>query len=158
MKKNRMQFGICLLLLALGSRMVLAEAEKVRELNREIVLLNLINGLYLTTEQTESLIDIIIEADRVRETYERAFNKREKEFEKVLGDVKDVLMIGDEIPEDLKHRVHKMKEIQHGLEDERGEKLIRLESQVEGFLTRNQLATIFRRMYWPGISCPKMRK
>ena len=70
MKNNRLQFGICLLLLALGGRMVFADTEKVRELNREIVLLNLINGLYLTTDQAESLIDIIVEADMVREAYE----------------------------------------------------------------------------------------
>jgi len=153
-----MQFGICLLLLALGGRMVFADTEKVRELNKEIVLLNLINGLYLTTEQTKSLIDIIVEADQVQEAYEKAFKKRERDFEEVLKDVKEVLMSGDEVSADLKHRVRQMKEIQHGLEDERGEKLMSLESQVEGFLTPNQLATIFRRMYWRGISCPKMRK
>ena len=144
MKKAWFQKFICLLLLiswstgGIGSE----KKEKLRQLNRDIVLLNLINGLYLSDEQAVSLIEKIEEADRIREDFEDLLMERKRDFEDILGDVRDVLLKGEEIPEDLKRRVHRMKEIQHRLEDERGEKLGRLESEVEALLTKNQLITI----------------
>ena len=144
MKKRWFRRGVCLLLLGLWSVGVLGEVKKgkIHELNRDIVLLNLINGLYLTEEQTESLIEKIKEAEEAREVFEKVLEKKEKDFEDVLKDVRDVLLTGDEIPDDLKRRVREMKEVQHRLHDERGEKLINLESEVEGLLTKNQLVTI----------------
>ena len=144
MKKRWFRRGVCLLLLGLWSVGVLGEVKKgkIHELNRDIVLLNLINGLYLTEEQTESLIEKINEAEEAREVFEKALEEKEKNFEDVLKDVRNVLLTGGEIPDDLKRRVREMKEIQHRSQDERGEKLINLESEVEGLLTKNQLVTI----------------
>lgn len=144
MKKRWFRRSVCLLLLGLWSVGVLGEVKKgkIHELNRDIVLLNLINGLYLTEEQTVSLIEKIKEAEEAREVFEKALEEKEKNFEDVLKDVRDVLLTGDEIPDDLKRRVREMKEVQHRSQDERGEKLINLESEVEGLLTKNQLVTI----------------
>jgi len=118
------------------------KTQKLHQLNRDIVLLNLINGLYLTTEQTESLIEKIETAEQIRENFFEELERRENQIGDVLEDVREVLLKGQEIPEDLKGRVHRMKEIQHRLEDERGEQLIRVESEVEELLTSNQRIVI----------------
>lgn len=140
----RTKTSIVLLMLILGSALAQGEikSDKLHKLNRDIFLLNLINGLYLTPEQTESLIEIIDEAEKVREDFEKEVERNEGFTEDILNDVRKALMAAEEIPEDLKKRVHKMKEIRHRLEDERGEQLIRLESEVEALLTQNQLLTI----------------
>ena len=140
----RIKTSIVLFMLILVSALAQGEIknDKLHKLNRDIILLNLINGLYLTPEQTESLIDIIDKAEKVREDFEREVERNEGFAENVLEEVREVLVNAGEIPDDLKKRVHKMKEIQHRLEDERGEKLIRLESEVEELLTQNQILTI----------------
>jgi len=118
------------------------KVHKLHQLNRDVVLLNLINGLYLTTEQTENLIDKIESAEQVRENFLNELERRKDQIEEVLEEVREALLKGQEIPENLKRRVHRMKEIKHRLEDERGEKLIRLESEVEKLLTPNQRIVI----------------
>lgn len=144
MQKQR-HIPICLLLIVLGSTASLGgidKPEKIHKLHRDIVLLNLINGLYLTPEQTESIIDKIEEAEEARKDFQQEIERRKKDVEDVLEDLEAVLLKGEEIPEDLKKRVHRMKEIQHSLENEMGEKLVRLESEVGVLLTKNQLITI----------------
>lgn len=138
---------LCIVFVAwvgIGSALGLVEDKptKLRQLDREIVLLNLINGLHLTTEQMGALIDKIDEAERVRNEFSWETERRESSFEDILEDVKEVLSKGEEIPEDLKKRVHRMKEDEHGLEDEMGEKLVRLENEVEALLTKNQLIVV----------------
>jgi hypothetical protein len=144
MNLKRTKTYIVLLMLILGSTLAQGEIknDKLHKLNRDILLLNLINGLYLTPEQMESLIDIIDEAEKVREDFEKDVERNEGFAENVLEEVREVLVNAGEIPDDLKKRVHKMKEIQHRLEDERGVRLIRLESEVEALLTQNQMLTI----------------
>ena len=116
--------------------------EKFHDLHHDIVLLNLINGLYLTPEQTESLLDKIKAAEQAREDFIEEIDRRKNEIEDVLEDVRKVLWKGEEIPDELKKRVHRMNQLRHQLEDERGEKLVALESEVENLLTQNQLITI----------------
>ena len=117
-------------------------AEKARQLNHEIVLLNLINGLYLTPEQMQTLIDKVETAEEVRSTFLLELDQNKSVFEDVLTEVRNVLLGGEEIPQDLKKRVHEMKALQHRLEDEKGEKLVRLESELLSLLTENQLLVI----------------
>jgi len=116
--------------------------DRLHQLHHEIVLLNLVNGLYLTPEQMESLIKKIEEAEAARQDFTEEIERRKAEVEDVLEEVREVLMKGEEIPDDLKQSVHRMKEIQHRLEDERGKKLTRLESDVEALLTENQRIVI----------------
>ena len=117
-------------------------AEKARQLNREIVLLNLINGLYLTPEQMQTLVEMVETAEEVRSTFLLELDQNKSVFEDVLTEVRNVLIRGEGIPQDLKKRIHKMKALQHRLEDERGEKLVQLESELLNLLTDNQLLVI----------------
>ena len=114
------------------------DLNRLHRLNKDIVLLNLINGLFLTEAQTRSLIEKIDEAETVRENFNQAMEQEEKAIYRILNDLKKILLQGEEIPEDLKKRIHEMKRIQHELEDRRGERLQTLERDVEALLTPNQ--------------------
>jgi hypothetical protein len=138
--------AIWILFLFFLPAVILGNGEKTRnkliQLNRDITLLNLVNGMYLSAEQMESLIGKIEEAEKIRENFLREIENRDNHFEDVLQDVRDVLLQGDEIPEELKRRVHQMKEMQHRLEDERGEKLLHIQASINDLLTPNQLLVI----------------
>jgi hypothetical protein len=145
MKPKRFVAMICLILLAVGLGQGFGKSdklEKFHQLNHDIVLLNLANGMHLTKEQIKTLMEKIEEAEQTRETFEHEITSREKGIESVLSDLRKVLMRGEDIPDDLKHRVHKMKEIQHNLQDEMGDKLIQIQEEVKAILTPNQLLVI----------------
>ncbi len=120
-----------------------AEKENpLTELQRDIVLLNLVNGLYLTTDQTETLIQVIENADEIKKDYQNEINRWQSDFLEVLEEIKDVLLRGEELSENLKKQYHEMKKIQFQIEDTFGEQLIELESEVTHLLTPNQLTVI----------------
>jgi hypothetical protein len=145
MKTRQLQlvFGLILIFCLSGINLKGADKlEKMHQLNRDIILLNLVNGMHLTQNQKVSLINKIAEAEDFREHYQNEITKRKKEIENVLKDVREVLLKGDEISGTLKQRVHKMKKIQHSLEDEMGQNLIGLENEIKELLTPNQLMVI----------------
>ena len=135
---------LCLILLVLflSNNLHADEREKLFSLHKDIILLNLINGLYLTPEQTASLIEKIEEAEVVRADFLQSIDHHKNDIENVLKNVRQELLNGEQIEEDLKKRVHKMKEIQHQLEDEQGEKLHLIETDLKTVLTPNQLIVI----------------
>lgn len=118
------------------------KTDPIVELQRDIVLLNLVNGLYLTTDQTETLIQTIENADEIKEDYQQEINRCQSDFQDVLEEIKDVLLRGEELSENLKEQYHEMKKAQFEIEDEFGEKLAELESEVTDLLTLNQLTVI----------------
>jgi len=134
---------VCMIIFLQGSLYsVPGDTEKTRELNRDIVLLNLINGLYLTPEQTQILIEKIETAEQIRNEFVLEVDQNKSVFEDVLRDIRDVLMKGEEIPQELKKRVHEMKELKYQLEDQRGQRLVMLESEIMDVLTENQLLVV----------------
>ncbi|MBN2029699.1 hypothetical protein JW824_05585 [bacterium] len=142
-KNNRMQMLVLLINFLFISVTQGAEKEDpIVELQRDIVLLNLVNGLYLTTDQTETLIQAIERADEIKEDYQKEINRWQSDFQDVLEEIKDILLRGEELPEDLKKQHHEMKKIQFEIENEFGEKLAGLESEVTDLLTLNQLTVI----------------
>ena len=145
MKTRQLQlvFGLILIFCLSGKSLKGADKlENIRQLNRDIILLNLVNGMHLTQNQKVILINKIAEAEDFREHYQNEIKKRKKEIENVLKDVREVLLRGEEISGTLKQRVHKMKKIQHSLEDEMGQNLIGLENEIKELLTPNQLMVI----------------
>ncbi len=130
--------------------------EKLNQLHREIILLNLVNGLYLSTDQMKEIIARAEEAQQVRDDYQKEMEQKKSEIERVLEKVRNTLLRGQEIPDDFKRKVHKIEEIQHQLQDDMGEKLINLESKIKKSLTKNQLVVI--NTYKPCIIPPAQGK
>ncbi len=127
-----------------GSANLLSEDKdnRIHALHRDVILLNLVNGLYLTPEQARTLIDKIEDAEKVRGNFQSAMEKISSEFETTLETVRNVLLDGDEVPDVLKKRVHQVQQKRHRLEDNQGSALNRLENEVEDLLTPNQLHVI----------------
>lgn len=142
MKRITSLISILLLLTVFAGTVKGLDKEKLHQLNHDIVLLNLVNGLHLTSEQMEMIIDKIVEAESSRNQFWEAIDQHNREFERVLKDLREALMAEGEITQELKRRVHMMKEVQHRLEDERGAKLAALEDEIRGILNENQLITI----------------
>ena len=111
-------------------------------LNHEIVLLNLINGLYLNDQQVESLIFIIEEAQKVKQNCNEQLYQHKTEFESILLNLKEILLQDKHISENLTQQIHQMKKQQHELKDLEKDKLIKLQEQVKEVLTPNQLILI----------------
>ncbi len=68
--------------------------------------------------------------------------EQNKEFEDLLVELKGILLRGEDIPANLKRRVHQNKQVQYELEDRLGERLLSIESEVISILTPNQLKLI----------------
>ena len=142
-KTNRCQMIFLSLFLVFFSIAQGAEKENpIAEVQRDIVLLNLVNGLYLTTDQTETLIDRIERAEDIKEDYQKEIDRWQNDYKDILEDIRKVLLRGEELDEDLKTEHHEMKAIQFQIEDTFGEQLIKLESEVTNLLTQNQLMVI----------------
>jgi len=111
-------------------------------LNHEIVLLNLINGLYLTEEQAESMIQKIEQAQKIRKKFYEQLYKNKSEFEEILKDLKHTLVQDKPISDKLKKQIYSMKQKQHDLEDRKGERLVIVQEDIKKILSKNQLILI----------------
>lgn len=133
---------LCLVCWAVNAIGGMSETEEFRQLHRDIVLLNLVNGLYLSTQQIEDLLEKIQEARQIREDCTNKAEQRKDELGEVFEELKTVLQENQEVPDDLKKRVHRAEETLHRLKDDLAENLKRLESDVEAILTKNQRVVI----------------
>jgi hypothetical protein len=130
------------ILLCINASGLVTHDETLDKMQREVVLINLINGLYLTPDQIDKIELKNKEAQKVRDRFVKQINKERKEMVKILDDLKEVLLESQNISKDLKKQVRKIKEIQFKLQEERGEQLLRLESEIQDILTENQIMVI----------------
>jgi hypothetical protein len=111
-------------------------------LKREIILINLLEGLYLTPAQSEGLCNLIKKAEAARVHYKQALQIQQKEDRIVLEDLKEVRLKGNMPTDELKRHIAELKICQHQMEDELGEALIHLENEIAALLTENQRITV----------------
>lgn len=114
------------------------QEDPFRQYRHEITLLNLINGLYLSTDQTVQLIEKIREAEKTREQYQEKVESRRNAFESTFKKLRTILRSQQEIPNTLKRDIHEIEKEFHQIQDQQGEALIALEKSVENILTPNQ--------------------
>ena len=112
------------------------------KLNHEIVLLNLINGLYLSDQQVGSLILTIEEAQKVKQNFKEELYQHKTEFESILLNLKETLLQDKQISEILTKQILQVQKQQYELKDLQGEKLIALQEKVREILSPNQLILI----------------
>lgn len=133
--KTKLFLSIIMLIASLS----LASEEGIKDLHRDIVLLNLINGLYLTPFQTQQLLSKLYEARALRESYH-------KEMEEVLNDIftelRSQLMEGDTPPKELIRRLHRREKLAEKAKIKYQQKMCSLEAEVISLLTENQLYLI----------------
>jgi len=123
---------------ALGQK----ESEAVREMHHDIILLNLVNGLYLSPEQIGDLLPKIQEAEKARQQARSQLAGLEAPLLEAMGEIHEVLVRGDEISDEMKKSFHQLKKRRFEIEDQQGEALQQLELEVSNILTSNQKIVI----------------
>ena len=111
----------------------------VKKLHREVLLLNLINGLELNADQMRFILEKAKEAREIREEFEdRAEGNVDETFE-ALSDLRATLMRGQDISPSLRERVHRVQGANGGLKEEYEEEMTRLALEVKETLGEHQL-------------------
>ena len=121
------------------------EESRIAEVTRQIRLLNLINGLELSTDQMRFIIEKSREAEAARAEIVRRAGDSSSEAEralKPLARLRQVLLRGENIPKALEAEVHESslwtKELRHGYD----KRIAEMAAEVEGILKPHQIHTL----------------
>jgi len=145
--------GMCLLILSLSLSCLAEDLEKKqRELRTQITLYNLVNGLYLTNEQTEFILGKAKELDALRERLEERKKSNAPTLTQALLDLKEE--VKQEVPqvsENLAKRIHQGNNLLLRLRKEYIDALGEATEQVKSALSDNQIYLIksFKRCLIP---------
>jgi len=127
--------------------------KKLNQLKKEIHFLNLLNGLDLKPQQIEFIKEKIKEKSEIEESAREKLQLKEKELFLVLEEIKNYLIKGNEIPDSLKqkyHRIHTQIKRELMITNER---IKELASEVENILEDHQKYQL--RNFVPCIIPPK---
>ncbi len=127
--------------------------ESLHSVKQEIILLNLINGLYLTNEQMEVIADKIQQAELIRNEFKNDLLNKDSDIMNILEEAKTILNSGNILSEVQKQKIHKAERTYHTLEDEKNKQLSHLESELDAILNDNQKIII--QEYKPCLVPPK---
>lgn len=119
------------------------DLDNEKELKQEIHILNLINGLYLSTEQMESLIEQAKKAHNITETFMERHNQYSEDSSQTLEKLKDEL-IEDKgyVSKDIAREVHQSHREMLELRSDYEKQMSKIVEGVKGNLTSNQLYII----------------
>jgi len=113
--------------------------EQARSLRREVVLLNLINGLGLSQEQMEFILQKAQEAQSLREEYLTQGQQELQQSVEILQELRDTLMRGENIPDELKQRFREQEARNKEKVREYEDRMNELAEEVKGILEEHQL-------------------
>jgi hypothetical protein len=116
-----------------------AQVSEIASLGREIQLLNLINGLELSSEQMRFIIEKAEEANQIRKEMKSKAEGKAGEIIEALEELKSALMKGDNISTQIRKRVHDAQGKERKLREEYNEKIERLAVEIEGILKGHQI-------------------
>ncbi len=131
-----------LLLLAGCSPAAAAQVQEKGDLGRQVQLLNLLNGLELSPEQMNIVLEKARQAEEVRGRYREQAEERRQETDTVVGEIRAVLMAGQVIPEELAARYHAMAGENKSLRERFSAEMDRLAREVEDILEDHQRYTL----------------
>jgi hypothetical protein len=143
-----------LLLPVLGCQSVPVSAQAPPEevdLQREIQLLNLIDGLELTPDQMRFILEKAREAEDTRENLKAEADVAE--MKTILGEIRDALMAGENVPDELRNSFFVARAENERLVEAYKKEVLRLATEVEGILEGHQLHALER--YVPCVIPPE---
>ena len=123
---------------SLAASPVQAETD-VKKLHREVLLLNLINGLELSSDQMRLILEKAKEAEELREEFKDKAEGNVDETVAVLSELKATLMRGEDIPPSLRERAHQVQGANKALKQEYEEEMSKLALEVREALGEHQL-------------------
>ncbi len=119
-----------------------AEAEgldEVADLRRDVQLLNLINGLDLSGEQMQFILDRAREAEAIREEIKERAQGNTAATSQVLSELRETLMRGKVISSELRGEFFSVEKENQALKEEWEQEMARLALEVEETLEGHQL-------------------
>jgi hypothetical protein len=147
--------GMCVLILSLSLNCLAEDLEKKqRELRTQIILYNLVNGLYLTNDQMEYILGNAKELDSLRERLEQKKKSNAPTLTQALLDLKEE--VKHEVPqvsENLAKRIHQGNNLLLRLRKEYIDALGEATEQVKSTLSDNQIYLI--KSFKPCLIPPK---
>lgn len=115
------------------------ELTDVGELQREVQLLNLLNGLELSTDQMRFLLEKAQEAQKIREEFKGKADGNVAETTEVLSELRAILMEGENIPDSLREQWYSTHSKNLELRGEYEEEMTRIAQEVQGILEGHQI-------------------
>ena len=142
-QKSLMLYAIFSMLLSplfMGSPLLQAEDQNhTQKLRQEIIGLNLINGLELSPEQTEIILQSAKECKKLRADFQKSMQILGDDLEIELEKIKAYLAKSQEIPSSTAQRFHRISNEIKRRKRETQEKIGRLAREVEENLEQHQL-------------------
>lgn len=126
---------------------------EVDNLRRDVQLLNLINGLELSAEQMQFILDQAREAEAIREEVKGRAEGNVAATSQVLSQLRETLMRGEVISPELRDEFFSVEGENHVLKEEWEQEMARLALEVEGNLEDHQLYALER--YIPCVIPPE---
>ena len=127
--------------------------DQVANLRRDVQLLNLINGLELSVEQMQFILDRAREAEAIREEIKGRAEGNAAATSQVLGKLREILLHGEVISSELRDEFFSVEGENHVLKEEWEQEIARLALEVEEGLEGHQLYALER--YVPCVIPPK---
>jgi len=113
--------------------------DRVEKIIKEIKLLNLINGLELSQQQMEFIIQQAEEAKKIKNNFEDEIQEKNAEGYKIYTDLRNKLMQDKEISDQLKRRVHLCNKSEHNLKKNFEDRMNSLAKNIKNNLQGYQL-------------------
>jgi hypothetical protein len=126
---------------------------EVANLRRDVQLLNLINGLDLSVEQMQFILDRAGEAEAIREEFKSRAEGNAAATSQVLNGLRATLMRGEVISSELRDEFFSVEGENHTLREEWEQEMTRLALEVEESLEGHQIYALEH--YVPCIIPPK---
>lgn len=114
----------------------------VYDLGREISLLNLINGLYLSPEQISQMLKILRKVEGIRGKYQSKALSQAQQMEEILNKFREILGRNEGINQELIRKFLQAKKMEEELKEEYHNALMPYQDQMQEVLNENQLALI----------------
>lgn len=127
--------------------------ERVEELQREIRVLNLINGLDLTKEQMNMILSSAEEVRKLREQFKSTALSRQEEMGILLEEIRGYLGAKNEIPASTAQRFRQLKREIREAQVEMKDRIEQLAKDIEEHLESHQLYQV--EQFIPCIIPPK---
>jgi hypothetical protein len=115
---------------------------EVKDLSREISLLNLISGLYLSPEQMDQMLAILRKVEAIRGDYQSRAVSEAHQMEEILKEFREILGRDEEIDQGLIREFRRVKKRGQDLRKEFHSALIPYQDEMKSVLNENQIALI----------------
>lgn len=115
---------------------------EVKDLSREISLLNLISGLYLSPEQMNQMLAILRKVEAIRGDYQSRAVSEAHQMEEILKEFREILGRDEEIDQGLIREFRRAKKRGQDLREEFHGALIPYQDEMKSVLNENQIALI----------------